>query len=110
MHKPLVMLFIGAAIMFAVIAYGLIVGDLFQEAGPLLGYPWFHVSMVDLYVGFLLFGGWILFRESSLLKAIGWIVLVCLLGNLVTCIYAAIAMMRAQGDWQQFWLGDRAGA
>jgi hypothetical protein len=107
MGRVMILLSIGCCTMAAVICYGLLVGDLWGEAQILLAYPWFHVSMIDLYTGFLLFGGWIVFRERSLMIAAIWIVLLLTLGNLASCAYALIAALRARGDWRAFWLGSR---
>jgi len=109
MQIVVIFLAVGFMIMAGAIGYALIAGEFFEEAGVLLDLPWFHLSMIDLYVGFLLFGGWILFRERSRPVAIMWIVALLLLGNLASCFYAMLAAVRAQGDWGAFWLGDRAG-
>lgn len=101
---------VGVGVMAAAIGYGLLAGDLWGEAQVLLKYPWFHVSMIDLYVGFALVAGWIAFRERSPLVTVIWIVLLMLLGNLVSCGYALLAVIRAKGDMRRFWLGKHAGA
>lgn len=108
MQKTKALLTIGAVVVAAAIAYAFIVGDFFAEAEVMLPLPWFHLSMVDLYIGFFLFAGWILFREASTPRAIIWIVLLCLLGNVLSCIYALRAAVISQGDWRQFWMGARA--
>ena len=105
MSITIVLLIFGFMTMATAIAYGLLAGDFWSEAPLLLSHPWFHVSMIDLYTGFFLFGGWIAFRERSRLVAAIWIVLLLTLGNLASCLYAVIAAVRARGDWQTFWLG-----
>jgi hypothetical protein len=109
MRTAVVLLIVGFLIMAGAIGYAMIVGDFFEEAGVLLDLPWFHLSMIDLYVGFFLFSGWILFRERSRPVAIVWIVLLLSLGNLTACFYALLVALRAKGDWPAFWLGHRAG-
>jgi hypothetical protein len=99
---------IGAFIMFAVIVYGFVVGDLIGEASVLFRHPWFQVSMADLYTGLFLFSGWIGFRERSRTRTTIWILLLILLGNLATCIYALTAAIQSRGNWRAFWLGQRA--
>lgn len=101
---------VGVCVMAAAIAYGLLAGDLLGEAPILLKHPWFHVSMIDLYVGFALVAAWIAYREQSPLVAILWIISLMLLGNLVSCGYALLAVIRADGDMRRFWLGKHAGA
>ncbi len=101
------LLILGAFIMAAAIAYALIVGNFFAEAEVMLPLPWFHLSMVDLYIGFFLFAGWITFREATMLRAVLWIALLLCLGNIISCLYALIAAVNARGDWSVFWLGPR---
>jgi hypothetical protein len=55
-----------------------------------------------------LFSGWVIFRERSWTIAAVWIVLFLLLGNLATCAYALIAVVKAKWQWRAFWLGSRA--
>ncbi|MHC4217115.1 MAG: DUF1475 family protein [Planctomycetota bacterium] len=108
MRVAVILLVLGTAAMAAALLYGFTRGDGWTEVETLVAYPWFNVSLVDVYVGFALFGGWIVFRERSPLRAAGWIVLVLLLGNLVSCLYALLAVARSDGDWRRFWLGHRA--
>jgi len=110
MRKAIGLLVAGVLIMAVAIGYALLAGDLRGEARVLFDYPWFHVSMIDLYTGFLLFGGWIVSRERSRGVAAIWIVLLLTLGNLAACAYALAAAIRARGDWSVFWLGKRATA
>jgi|TARA_B110000495_G_C22497021_1_gene305446 hypothetical protein len=107
MRRCLIFLIIGAIVIAATIVYALVFGNFIPEAKTLLPLPWFQLSMVDLYLGFLLFGGWVLYREKSGTIAVCWIILLLLLGNVVACMYAIIAMMRSHGNWAHFWLGDR---
>lgn len=108
MTKAIGLLVAGVVVMAVAIGYALLAGDLRGEARVLFDYPWFHVSMIDLYTGFLLFSGWIVSREQSRGVAAVWIVLLLTLGNLAACAYALAAALRARGDWNVFWLGKRA--
>lgn len=110
MRKTIGLLAAGVVVMAVAIGYGLLSGDLWGEAMVLFKYPWFHVSMIDLYTGFLLFSGWIVSREQSRGVAAIWIVLLLTLGNLAACAYALAAAIRARGDWTAFWLGKQATA
>jgi hypothetical protein len=108
MRAAAVLLVVGGVAMAAALVYGFTLGDGWTEVRTLVAYPWFNVSLVDVYVGFALVGGWIAYRERSPLRAAGWIVLIMLLGNLVSCVYALWALARSGGDWRLFWLGHRA--
>lgn len=59
--------------------------------GRLWAEPWGKGTFLDLYVGFVLFAGWIAWRERSPAKAAGWFVLLCGLGNLATLAYLLMA-------------------
>jgi hypothetical protein len=96
---------VGVVVMSGAIAYGFGWGDFWAEGRALLAMPWGAVSLVDVYVGFFLFAGWILFREGMGLRSCLWILLVLILGNLVSCIYVLRAVAGSAGDWHRFWLG-----
>ena len=95
MRLSIGLLAVGVLVMAVAIGYALLAGDLRGEARVLFNYPWFHVSMIDLYTGFLLFSGWIVSRERSRGVAVIWIVLLLTLGNLAACAYALAAAVRA---------------
>lgn len=99
--------FLGLAAMTAVLIYAFSVGDLAQEGSILLSMPWGIVSLVDLYVGFILFSGWIAYREKSLPRAVVWIALMMVLGFFTASLYILIALQRSGGDWHRFWMGRR---
>lgn len=94
--------------MTAVLIYGFTVGDFSSEGSTLLKMPWGIVSLVDLYTGFMLFSGWILYREKSLPVAILWTVAMLTLGFWAGSLYALLALLRCKGDWRKFWLGKHA--
>ena len=99
---------LGAAAMAAVLIYGFTVGDFAGEGSRLLSMPWGIVSLVDLYVGFILFSGWIVYREASPAKTTAWIVAVMVLGFFAASVYAFLALRASGGDWRRFWLGKHA--
>jgi hypothetical protein len=100
---------IGLLIMLAALIYGFTQGRGWDEVGELMSFPWFVVSLVDVYVGFGLFCGWVLYREHVIPAAI-WVVLIVTLGNAFACAYVLIAMYRCDGSMNRFWLGRRATA
>ncbi len=99
---------LGLVAMSAVLIYGFTVGDFSGEGAALLRMPWGIVSLVDLYVGFILFCGWIFFREKSPVVAVLWAVAMMVLGNFTASLYVLVALFRSRGDWRRFWLGHRA--
>lgn len=99
---------LGFLAMSCVLIYGFTVGDFSGEGSQLLAMPWGIVSMVDLYVGFLLFSGWIVYRERSLIRSLVWVVLMMVLGFWTGSLYTLVALLQSKGDWRHFWLGRRA--
>ena len=99
---------LGMFAMTAVLIYGFTVGDFFGEGSKLFAMPWGIVSLVDLYTGFSLFSGWIIYREKSLLAAILWTVAMMTLGFFAGSLYAFLALQSSGGDWRKFWLGKHA--
>ena len=94
--------------MVFVLIYGFVVGDFLSDGAELLSNPWGIVSIVDLYVGFILFSGWIIFREKSILTAIIWVFFMMVLGFFTGALYTFLALQKSAGDWRSFWLGARA--
>jgi hypothetical protein len=64
-------------------------------AGPRIAQdPWTWVTIVDLYLGFLVFAGYIAAREGRLLRALPWLIALLVLGNLASAAYVAWAIHR----------------
>jgi len=101
---------LGLLAMTAVLIYGFTVGNFIEDGAALLANPWGIVSIVDLYVGFILFSGWIIYREKSALRSIIWVILMMVLGFFTGSLYTFIALQTSGGDWQRFWMGKRAEA
>lgn len=99
---------LGVLAMTAVLLSGFIVGDFSSDGGELLANPWGIVSIVDLYVGFILFSLWIAFREMKIISAVIWIVLMMVLGFFTGSVYVLITLYASKGDWVKFFLGGRA--
>jgi len=99
---------LGALAMAAVLVYGFAVGDFTGEGSRLLAMPWGRVSLVDLYVGFVLISCWILFRDGLNLLSVVWIIGVMVLGSLTICLYVLVAAGSSRNDWCLFFLGRHA--
>jgi hypothetical protein len=100
---------LGVLAMTAALVNGFTRGDFSGEGSQLLAMPWGIVSLVDLYVGFILFSGWIIYREKSLPVAILWTIAMMILGFFTGSLYAFIALQTSGNDWRKFWLGKHAG-
>ena len=98
----------GLAAMSTVLIYAFSTGDFSAEGSLLLNLPWGIVSLVDLYVGFILFSSWIFYRESIWYARVFWILLIMILGFWAGSLYAFVALIQSKGDWKKFWMGKHA--
>lgn len=98
----------GLLAMTGILIYGFTIGDFAAEGAKLLSMPWGIVSLVDLYVGFTLFSGWIVFREKRLLPSVVWVILMMVMGFWAGALYTFIALQTSGGDWKRFWYGNRS--
>ena len=99
---------LGVLAMTGVLIYGFSIGDFSGEGSQLLSMPWGIVSLVDLYTGFILFSGWIIYREKSIWTAAAWTIGMMVLGFFTGALYVFLALQKSKGDWKQFWLGKHA--
>ncbi len=102
-----VLTLLGVLAMTAVLVYGFTAGNFSVDGGKIIQNPWGIVSLVDLYTGFFLFSAWIIFREGFNVKSVVWVVLMMVLGFFTASLYALIALLQSDGDWQKFWMGTR---
>lgn len=93
------------AIMFLTLLYGFIRGDFFKEGSVLVSLAWGKVSLIDVYIGFFLFSGWVIYREEKPTLAVLWIISIMVFGNFITSLYVTIMLFKSKGDFQWFWLG-----
>ena len=98
----------GVALMLTAILVAGVAGSFPAELKQLATMPWGIVTLIDIYVGFILFAAWVACRERSLLAVAAWIIAIMALGNLMTCAYVAFALWRHGDDAHRFWMGERA--
>ena len=67
---------------------------------------WGVTTLVDLYVGLVLAGAWIVWRERGRPAAWAWVAALALLGNLGLAVYVLIAALRSR-DLRGALLGPR---
>jgi hypothetical protein len=107
MRLAKVIALLGTLAMAGIITYAFASGNFSEEGSQLLAMPWGIVSLVDLYVGFILFSGWIIYREKSLARSLVWVLLMMTLGFFTGSLYTLIALQTSGGDWAKFWQGHR---
>lgn len=84
-----------ALTMVAAILYGFASGGFTADLRTIIGTPWGRVSFIDLGVGLVLIGSWIVWRERSLARAIPWLLGLVVTGNLASGLYVARAAWTA---------------
>jgi len=99
--------FIGVLAMTIVLLYGFIVGSFFEDGGEIMRNPWGIVSLVDLYVGFILFSMWILYRETNLINGMIWVILMMVLGFFTGALYVFLALVKSKGSMDTFFHGEK---
>jgi hypothetical protein len=99
---------IGFVIMAVAIGYGLTQADLGTEGAVIIALAWGRITLIDIYVAFLLIWGWMAYREASWWRALILLALMIVLGSLTATGYALYALVTSGGDWRRFWLGRRA--
>lgn len=86
---------LGVVTMAVVIAVGLMSGGFGDEGSAIWALWWGKVTLIDLYVGLVLFGAWVFVRERRPLAVALWWLGLVVLGNLAAALYLVIASFTA---------------
>lgn len=108
MRACIVLAALAATTLVALIGWAIAVGRFWEEGSVLFAMAWGRVTLVDLYSGFALFSGWVVFREASTARALACVALVMTLGNAFAAVYVLVALLGSRGSWSRFWLGHRS--
>lgn len=100
---------LGVLAMTAGLLNGFINGNFSKDGAALLANPWGVMSMIDLYVGFILFSMWIVFREKNIFYIIVLVAMMMVFGFLTATLYIALNLHLSKGDWLRFFFGYRKG-
>ncbi len=98
---------IGVLAMTIALLNGFINGSFFDDGSEIVNNPWGIVSLVDLYVGFILFAIWIAFREKTVLLSVIWITSLMILGFFIGSLYVLVTLYKSKDDWLLFFLGSK---
>ena len=97
----------GFVVMAGTILYATMYGNFRSEGAVLLEMSWGLVSLVDIYLGLLLFSFWVMWREQFSLQGLIWVLFIITLGNMVSCVYILRACLMADGNMTKFWHGNK---
>jgi hypothetical protein len=86
---------LGTLVMAAAIVWGFATASFTEEGAALLDLAWGRVTLIDIYLAFLLVWGWIAWRERSAVRAVAWLAATIGLGSLALFGYAFLASLRA---------------
>lgn len=92
------------AVMAATVVFGLASGGFGDEGSQILGLAWGKVTLIDLYVGLVIFAAWIAIRESSWPTRLLWWAALAVLGNLAAAGYLLVASLTS-ADRQELAFG-----
>lgn len=85
----------GVGAMLAAIVGGFSVASFTDEGAVIIALAWGRVTLIDIYLAFLLGWLWIAWREASPLRAVLWAVPVVVTGSLALFAYLLGAAVRA---------------
>ncbi len=94
-----------ALVMTGAIIYGFANGEFGDNASAIWALPWGKVTLIDLYLGLVLFAAWIAVRETRRTRIALWWVGLAVLGNFAAGVYLVRAAMHA-GDTRELLLGE----
>ena len=98
---------LGTVIMAISIIYGFVMGDFTEEGSILLSMIWGKITMIDIYIGFLIFSAWIIYRENHIGRSLIWFIFMMVLGSFTACLYLYLNFRNSRGNWKKFWYGHR---
>ncbi len=98
----------GLIAMTAILIYAFTNGNFSVEGNQILAMPWGIVSLVDMYVGFIIFSAWIIYREKNRWHAVIWVFLMLTLGFWTGSLYVLIAAQTSDGSWSKLLHGRHA--
>ncbi|XP_051124265.1 uncharacterized protein LOC127246765 isoform X2 [Andrographis paniculata] len=56
--------------------------------------PWMAATLIDFYINILAIGFWIVYKESSWIHSVIWIILLICFGSITTCGYILLQLLK----------------
>ena len=72
--------------------------NLFEQWDFLAGIPWMTATLWDFYANVFALYCWIFYKETNWLWKLFWLVVLCTLGSIGTCLYILIALFRLKKE------------
>jgi hypothetical protein len=102
-----VIFFAAFLLLLGAIIYGVVAKDIMAEGNMMLGIYWGQFTFIDIYIAFIAFYLWVVFREKSILKSIIWFVLIMLGGSMSIMLYLFLAVRGCSLSWSKLIAGKR---
>lgn len=106
MKTAKILALLGFIVMSSSIIIGFINGDFTGEGSIILSLIWGKITLIDIYIMFLIFSGWIFYRENNFSNFFIWFILLLIFGAATASLYIYLALKKSEGDWNQFWLNN----
>ena len=111
MKKFLVGLYMAILLaMIIVIVWASLDRSVFQAGRGLWPDPWFLTTLLDAYLGFLIFYVWVAYKERTTLSRILWFLLIMALGNMAAAFYVLLQLrkLRSADPWKKLLLREES--
>jgi len=84
--------------------------SVFQAGRGLWPDPWFLTTLLDAYLGFLIFYVWVAYKERTTLSRILWFLLIMPLGNMAAAFYVLLQLgkLRTVDPWEKLLLREES--
>ncbi len=103
-----IVFFIGFLVLLSLIIYGAAAYDISAQGQVMLDIFWGKFTFVDIYVSFIVFFLWVVFREKSVFTSIVWFVFIMLGGSMAICLYMFHAFRGSGTSYAKLLAGKRA--
>ncbi|CAO2826240.1 unnamed protein product [Amaranthus hypochondriacus] len=60
--------------------------------------PWMKTTLLDFYINVTVLAVWVIYKESSWLAAVLWVILLVCLGSITTCTYIAVQLFKFSAE------------
>ncbi|XP_021737656.1 uncharacterized protein LOC110704178 isoform X2 [Chenopodium quinoa] len=61
-------------------------------------FPWMAATLVDFYINIFVLAVWVIYKESSWLTSVIWVILLVCFGSITTCTYIAIQLFKLSAE------------
>lgn len=98
---------VGFLALLASIIYGAAAYDIWAQGRIILSVFWGRFTFYDIYIAFIVFYIWTVYREKSLIRSVIWFFLIMLGGSLSICLYMFLALRGSDNNAEKLLLGRR---